>query len=147
MGMSANERQVGGEHYKRTDGGEEHWDRVARLKLDYFQAQVTKYVERCWLKNGIEDLKKARHFLDKYIELKENETTHLEGFDQDEVQPDPIPPQEGLHIFDRTLFGRTTLCGIVVDNCQWTATPANATCPACKAWRNPLTEGAINDQQ
>jgi hypothetical protein len=66
---SANERQVGGDHYKT--GGEEHWDRVARLRLDYFQGQITKYVERWKKKNGLEDLKKARHFLDKYIELEE----------------------------------------------------------------------------
>ena len=65
--MSANERQVGGGHYKT--GGEEHWDRVSRLGLDYFQGQITKYVERCWKKNGVQDLEKARHFLDKYIEL------------------------------------------------------------------------------
>ncbi len=65
----ANERQVGGTHYKV--GGEEHWDRVHRLQLDYFQGQVTKYVERWKLKNGIQDLHKARHFLDKYIELEE----------------------------------------------------------------------------
>lgn len=63
----ANERQVGGGHYKT--GGEEHWDRVKRLGLDYFQGCITKYVERCWKKNGIQDLEKARHFLDKYIEL------------------------------------------------------------------------------
>ena len=68
--MSANETQVGGTHYKT--GGEEHWDRVHRLGLDYFQAQITKYVERCWKKNGMEDLKKARHFLDKYIEIHES---------------------------------------------------------------------------
>lgn len=67
--MSANDRQVGGDHYKT--GGEEHWDRVARLRLDYFQGQITKYVERWKRKNGVEDLKKARHFLDKYIELAE----------------------------------------------------------------------------
>lgn len=66
--MQANERQVGGTHYKI--GGEEHWDRVHRLGLDYFQGQVTKYVERWKLKNGIQDLEKARHFLDKYIELE-----------------------------------------------------------------------------
>lgn len=66
-GHSANTRQVGGSHYKT--GGEEHWDRVARLKLDYFQGQITKYVERWKLKNGVQDLEKARHFLDKYIEL------------------------------------------------------------------------------
>lgn len=66
---TANDRQVGGTHYKT--GGEEHWDRVQRLKLDYFQGQITKYVERWKLKNGVEDLKKARHFLDKYIEINE----------------------------------------------------------------------------
>lgn len=71
--MNANERQVGGDHYKQKDGSEEHWDRVARLGLDYFQGQITKYVERCWKKNGLDDLRKARHFLDKYIELKEAE--------------------------------------------------------------------------
>lgn len=65
----ANQIQIGGNHYK-TDG-EEHWDRVARLGLDYFQAAATKYIERWRLKNGIEDLKKARHYLDKYIELIE----------------------------------------------------------------------------
>lgn len=68
----ANQRQVGGEHYKV--GGEEHWDRVARLGLDYFQACITKYVERCWKKNGLEDLKKAQHYLQKYIEIN----AHLE---------------------------------------------------------------------
>jgi len=63
----ANKRQVGGTHYKV--GGEEHWDRVHRLQLDYFQAQITKYVERWKKKNGVEDLRKAQHFLEKYIEL------------------------------------------------------------------------------
>lgn len=62
-----NQIQIGGDHYKT--GGEEHWDRVFRLRLDYFQAAITKYVERCWKKNGVQDLEKARHFLDKYIEL------------------------------------------------------------------------------
>jgi len=67
--MAANDTQVGGSHYKK--GGEEHWDRVYRLNLDYFQGQITKYIERWKDKNGLEDLRKARHFLDKYIELAE----------------------------------------------------------------------------
>jgi hypothetical protein len=76
--VEANKRQVGGDHYKT--GGEEHWDRVARLGLDYFQGQITKYVERWKKKNGIEDLEKARHFLDKYIELnKPKEANALSG--------------------------------------------------------------------
>lgn len=66
----ANGRQVGGNHYRKIDG-EQHWDRVARLQLDPFQYQVTKYVERWRDKGGVQDLKKAAHFLQKYIELVE----------------------------------------------------------------------------
>lgn len=65
--MVANERQVGGEHYK-TEGKPEHWDLVITYGWDYFQGQITKYLMRWRLKNGIEDLEKARHYLDKYIE-------------------------------------------------------------------------------
>ena len=71
MFENPNAKQVGGDHYKV--GGEEHWDRVARLGLDYFQAQITKYVERCWKKNGVQDLEKALHFLEKYIAVKQFE--------------------------------------------------------------------------
>lgn len=69
--IGANSYQIAGAHYKQANGGEEHWDRVNRLGLNYFQACITKYVERYKLKNGIEDLKKARHFIDKLIELEE----------------------------------------------------------------------------
>lgn len=67
--VNANSRQVGGGHYK-TEHGLEHWDVVAMFGLDYFQGQITKYVMRHRKKNGIQDLEKARHFLDKYIELE-----------------------------------------------------------------------------
>lgn len=63
----ANDRQVGGEHYKAKV---QHWDMVAEHDLDYFQGQVTKYVMRWKKKNGLQDLEKARHFLDKYIEVE-----------------------------------------------------------------------------
>lgn len=70
--MSANAKQFGGDHYKQPDGGEEHWDRVWRLfGPGYFIGCITKYVERHQKKNGIEDLKKAAHFLEKLIELYE----------------------------------------------------------------------------
>jgi len=67
--MSANDRQVGGSHYKK--GGEEHWDRAWRLEYDCFQYIITKWVERWRDKGGLEDLYKARHALDKYIEVVE----------------------------------------------------------------------------
>lgn len=63
---SANKRQVGGSHY----GGRElqHWDVVAMFGLDYFQGNITKYVFRWRDKKGLEDLEKAKHYLEKYIE-------------------------------------------------------------------------------
>lgn len=68
---AANQKQVGGTHYKR--GGEEHWDRVDRLNLNYFQGCATKYIERCYLKgNPIQDLNKAIHYLEKLIEIETN---------------------------------------------------------------------------
>ena len=69
--MAANERQVGGSHYKT--GSAEHWDMVVHFKLDYFQGQITKYVMRWREKGGVKDLKKAQHFLEKYIEVATDE--------------------------------------------------------------------------
>jgi hypothetical protein len=64
----ANSRQVAGTHYK---SGIQHWDYVVANNLDYFQGQITKYVTRWKQKNGIQDLKKAQHFLEKYIQVEE----------------------------------------------------------------------------
>lgn len=64
----ANETQVGGQHYQKQ--GIQHWDFVAANGLDYFQGQITKYVSRWKDKNGIQDLEKAMHFLQKYIEIE-----------------------------------------------------------------------------
>lgn len=63
----ANDIQVGGLHYRTHI---QHWDYVAANNLDYFQGQITKYVTRWKHKNGMQDLLKAKHFLDKYIELQ-----------------------------------------------------------------------------
>lgn len=68
----ANTYQVGGTHYQKQRI--QHWDFVAANNLDYFQGQITKYVSRWRDKNGIDDLLKAQHFLEKYIEIqRENE--------------------------------------------------------------------------
>ena len=65
----ANEVQVGGEHYK--DKHIQPWDAIHAWGLGFFSGNVVKYVARHREKNGIEDLKKARHYLDKLIELME----------------------------------------------------------------------------
>lgn len=61
--MSANEIQVGGSHYGLTEY--QHWDWVCDAKLHYLPAVASKYVCRWRKKNGIEDLRKAEHYIDK----------------------------------------------------------------------------------
>ena len=69
--MPANDRQVGGLHYKMSKDGEEHWDRQYRLfGRGYFIGCATKYIERAHLKNGRVDLEKAIHFIEKLMELE-----------------------------------------------------------------------------
>lgn len=63
--MGANERQVGGNHYKF---GYEHWDWVLILNLTYLEGNTTKYVTRHRKKDGLKDLQKALHYLDKIME-------------------------------------------------------------------------------
>lgn len=93
--MVANERQVGGEHYKTNPGIVEHWDIVAQHGLDYFQGQITKYVMRWHKKGGVQDLEKARHFLDKYIELqKPKEDLHSDGVGR--LAENPLGSAAGL---------------------------------------------------
>lgn len=60
---TANERQVGGEHYKGSDY--QHWDWVQELQMEYLPATATKYVARWRRKNGKQDLEKALHYIDK----------------------------------------------------------------------------------
>lgn len=60
--MSANEKQVGGAHYT---GSYQHWDWAGDVRLDYLLGCATKYVTRWRQKNGLEDLQKAMHYLQK----------------------------------------------------------------------------------
>ena len=46
-------------------------------KLGFLVGNIVKYVCRYNLKNGVEDLKKARHYLDKLIEREEKGTITL----------------------------------------------------------------------
>jgi len=62
--------QVGGDHYKKHKI--QPWDIIDCYNLGYYDGNVIKYVLRQKDKNGIEDLKKARHYLEKLIELEEN---------------------------------------------------------------------------
>ena len=68
----ANSRQVGGTHYKQFTY--ETWDVITDWGLGYLDGNAVKYLSRWRHKGGIEDLKKARHYIDKLIEVEQNKT-------------------------------------------------------------------------
>jgi hypothetical protein len=65
--MSANDRQVGGDHYKI--GTMEHWDVCECQGVGYLESCASKYVARYRSKAGRLDLEKALHYVEKTIEM------------------------------------------------------------------------------
>ena len=62
-------RQEGGGHYKGMTI--QPFEYIHANGLGFAEGCVVKYVSRWKVKNGVEDLKKARHFLDLLIEAEE----------------------------------------------------------------------------
>lgn len=76
--MSANDIQVAGRHYKQKSI--QPWDYIIANDIGYMEGNVIKYVSRWKDKGGVEDLRKARHYLDKLIETQvelPQETHHV----------------------------------------------------------------------
>ena len=73
--MSANDYQVSGSHYKQFKEFEP-WDVITAWNLGYLDGTAVKYIARWRHKGGVEDLKKAIHFLQKTIEMEEQKEKH-----------------------------------------------------------------------
>jgi hypothetical protein len=63
---SANTKQVSGSHY--ISKAIQPWDYIIANNIGYLEGNVIKYVSRWKEKNGVDDLKKAQHYLQKLIE-------------------------------------------------------------------------------
>lgn len=68
--MSALNTQVGGSHYKNMTIQPVEF--IEKNNLGFCVGNIIKYVCRYKDKNGIEDLKKARHYIDLLIEIEES---------------------------------------------------------------------------
>jgi len=66
--VAASDIQIGGKHYKQFK--HETWDVIDDWGLGYFDGNAVKYLSRWRHKGGIDDLRKARHYIDKLIELE-----------------------------------------------------------------------------
>lgn len=71
--MTADAKQVGGSHYvdKKVQPCDamEAWMTPQEF-VGFLRGNAIKYLARCNDKGGVEDIKKARHYLDKLIEFK-----------------------------------------------------------------------------
>ena len=72
--MKANDTQVGGSHYKEMRV--EPWDIIDSWSLEqaigFYRGNAIKYMMRMGTKDErVQELKKARHYLDKLIEILE----------------------------------------------------------------------------
>jgi len=62
-------KQVGGTHYSKM--AIEPIEFIVQNGLGYIEGNVIKYISRYKNKNGLEDLKKARHYIDMLIQQEE----------------------------------------------------------------------------
>ena len=66
LGMVSTNTQVGGNHYKGMKLQPITF--ILENNLGFAEGNIIKYVSRWKTKNGVEDLKKARHYIDMLIE-------------------------------------------------------------------------------
>ena len=72
--MSAHDTQIGGDHYKKKEI--QPWDAMEAWMskeqfIGFLRGNALKYIARCDDKGGVEDARKARHYLNKLIETME----------------------------------------------------------------------------
>ena len=66
MSMKASDRQEGGSHYKTFTIQPVEF--IHKNGIPFIEGNIIKYVLRHKQKNGLEDLKKAKHYIDLLIE-------------------------------------------------------------------------------
>lgn len=70
---SATTTQIGGSHYK--DLAIQPVEYIHKNNIGFIEGNVIKYVTRWRAKGGVQDLMKARHFIDLLIEMERHEST------------------------------------------------------------------------
>jgi hypothetical protein len=96
MTYEPNDYQVAGNHYQTKDKYQ-LWDLITDINLNFLLANAIKYIYRCKNKNGIQDLQKAKHYIDKFFSLSKEKQLSL------------IPNKFNSHIFGDFLDKETQL--------------------------------------
>lgn len=125
--MKANESQVGGGHYKAK--AIQPWDYITSNNLGYLEGNIVEYVSRWKDKGGIQDLEKARHYLEKLIEIQSVEPETGAGkTDACWVEwkggecPVPIGTFMDIRLRDGSVFQRQ----VVTNELRWSSIESSA---------------------
>jgi hypothetical protein len=79
--MSSLDIQVGGNHYKEM--AIQPIEFIMKNNIGFMEGNAIKYISRWRSKGGVEDLKKARHYLDMLIEFEQG----APGTDPMDIRP------------------------------------------------------------
>lgn len=100
--MAADDKQIAGDHYKKLDP--EPWNVIIKWNLGYLEGTALKYIARWRDKGGIDDIKKAIHFLEKLVEIHSSKpdasptfTGAQSSFTGVGIKPMDLYPGERLH--------------------------------------------------
>ena len=74
MSSDSNSKQVDGNHYQTEI---QPWDFIEANNLTFIEGNIVKYVARHRKKNGVRDLMKAKHYLEKLIEIEQSKTLEV----------------------------------------------------------------------
>ena len=72
--MKNSTKQIGGTHYSSL--AIQPVDYVMDNNPDYLQGNVIKYITRYKYKNGLEDLRKAKHYINMMMDREKEEEEH-----------------------------------------------------------------------
>jgi len=72
--VGASAVQHGGSHYLKRPI--QPWDYIVANNFDFWQGNILKYISRWKDKDGLQDLEKARHYIEKYIEVVRNDPAY-----------------------------------------------------------------------
>lgn len=106
--MRASERQVGGAHYRTKPGGVGHWDYCIEVNVPYLEGCASKYLTRWRDKNGVQDLEKSLHYIERRLEAFHTYKGVLRGANKDKkmfaqfIADNNIPDKEA-EIIDQVM--------------------------------------------
>lgn len=88
---TANDRQVGGDHYKKK--AIQPWDFITENNIPYLEGNIVRYLARWRDKGGIDDLRKAQHYLQKVVENEERRLQEeiLKELTAEPIRVEPVP--------------------------------------------------------